>query len=49
MEDLLDGTGEKSLGMSEDFHIVASSQASLKTLSTKDLVAYAFIFLTEVV
>lgn len=48
MEDLLDGTGEKALGMSEDFHIVTSSQASLKTLSTKDLVAYAFVFLTDI-
>lgn len=43
MEDLLDGTGGKALGMSVDFHIVVSSQASLKTLSTEALVAYAFV------
>lgn len=43
MEDHLDGTGEKALGMSVDFHIGVSSQASLKTLSTEALVAYAFM------
>lgn len=43
MEDLLDGTGGKALGMLVDFHIVVSSQASLKTLSTEALVAYAFV------
>lgn len=53
VEDLLNGTGEKALGMSEDFYIVTSGQASLKTLSTKDLVAFAFVetfsvFLAEV-
>ncbi len=43
VEDLLDGTGDKALGMSVDFHIGVSSQASLKTLSTEALVAYAFV------
>lgn len=43
MEDLLDGTGGKALAMSVDFHIVVSSQASLKTLSVEALVAYALM------